>query len=379
MMNNRVKLAMVWAIITVACFSCESRNKTGFGDEIVYQFVKIDSFQVDRPNRIRMLDYNAKENEFLAYDQITHEFLRIDGEGDVLEAVKRFGEGPNEYSTSMIAASFNHEGEGYLLQSSNEFIQYSSEWEVKDRLRIAPFQIIKTYTGPRSQVPYFYLEGLSEPFFFSNFFSGVPVHHFKAKDDYSSQKLIELYNPMKGSLEWALGFDTKLIQDSDLSQNELRPNQIFALDKMSKLLYLTFQNGKAVGVYDLANNFAPKDEISFVQKDFVKTNKSRNTALLDFGSDGLGVLYFTGLSEGAAQIRKERDADDLPYQDPSLYRFVMLQEGSQLEKEVAFPLGTEPHSEIIQLPGNRILLRDRDNGSEEPDYSSYSIFELMSS
>lgn len=33
-------------------------------------------------------------------------------------------------------------------------------------------------------------------------------------------------------------------------------------------------------------------------------------------------------------------------------------------------------SEIVQLPGNRILLRDRYMEDNEPEYSTYSIFQL---
>lgn len=306
-------------------------------DEQECKFDVVKSFRIDRPNRIRILDYSESNDEFLSYDPVTDDFLLINGSGKVLEAASRYGEGPNEYNTNIIAASLNHEGEGYYVHSSNEFIWYSKNWEIEQRLRISPFHTIKLYSGPKYNVPYYHLESNKQPYYFTNFFSGLSIHHFKAKNDYSSQKLIELYNADKDSLEWVLPFDTEFFSHSELNQNELRPTQLFALDKMSKLLFLTFKSAKVIGVYDLANNFRLEKKINFDHQDFSITNKSGNTAVLHFGNQKMGILYFSGLSEGADQIKKEEDPDYLSYQDPKLYRIIILQEGLKQKIEVLFP------------------------------------------
>jgi len=375
-MGQPFKRFAILAIMTFFSFSCEnSTSRIEYAEE-VYNLEIIDSFKIDRPNRIRILDYNGSKNEFLAFDPITNEFLLIDGSGEVLEAIGRYGEGPNEYNTSLVAASFNDDGEGYYVQSSNEFIQYNKNWEIEKRLRISPFHTIKLYSGPKYSVPYYRLERYEQPHFFANFFSGLQVHHFLAKDDYSSQKLIEHYNADKDSLEWVLPFDAEFFPLSELDQNELRPTQFFALDKMSKLLFLTFKSGKVIGVYDLANGFKLEQKINFDHQEFINSNNSRNTALLHFGNQKLGVFYYTGLSEGAEQIKKDKDPDYSSYQDPTLYRIIILKGGQQQKNEVMFPTQSEPHSEIIQMPNHRLLLRDIDKGDVEPEFSSYTIYEL---
>jgi hypothetical protein len=57
---------------------------------------------------------------------------------------------------------------------------------------------------------------------------------------------------------------------------------------------------------------------------------------------------------------------------------ILIQDGLQQEAEIAFPPGCEPHAEILSLPGKRLLLKDKYRGEDEPDYSTYSIFELKS-
>ena len=52
---------------------------------------------------------------------------------------------------------------------------------------------------------------------------------------------------------------------------------------------------------------------------------------------------------------------------------IMIRDGVQEEKELEFPENSEPNAEIVQLPGNRILLRDKYTGDDEPDYSTYSV------
>lgn len=368
----------LYFIISVIFFSaCDNENDPDL--QVTYRLEKIDSFRVERDTRIRILDFNAVNKEYLAYDHIKEEILRLDDKGNVLEAVRRFGEGPHEYSTSLLAASFNHESGGYYLQSSNEFVWYNKDWEVKNRLKITPFHNIKFYTGPKLKVPYFHLQAKNEPYFFANFFTGVPVHNFDSKEDLSAKNLIELYNPVESTLEWVLPLDVSLLSKSDPNNGKLMINQIYALDPLSNLLYLSFQNGNRIGIYDITNKFELVKRIDFGHQEFSQTNKSKNKALLNFDNKEVGVLYYTGLSEGAEQIKKEQNPHYFSFQDPNLYKIIMLRDGEWLKStEIQFPLGSEPHSEILQLPNNRVLLRDMDPVDVEPEFSNYSIYELKS-
>ncbi|KEO73352.1 hypothetical protein EL17_13480 [Anditalea andensis] len=63
---------------------------------------------------------------------------------------------------------------------------------------------------------------------------------------------------------------------------------------MSNLLYLTFNSGKVIGVYDLANGFLLEKKMDFDYQEISNTNNSRNTALLHFGDQMLDCkLYRT--------------------------------------------------------------------------------------
>src|SRR5690606_34366832 len=135
-------LNMLITSLSLVCFSCNWNSKTGSEIETTYYLEKVDSIQVDRENKVRVLDFHPVSKHFLAYDQIAQEFLVLDRRGQVLEAVYRVGEGPNEYHSNILAASFDRERGGYSLLSSWEFLWYNENWEVEKRLRFTPQAII---------------------------------------------------------------------------------------------------------------------------------------------------------------------------------------------------------------------------------------------
>lgn len=364
------------------CFSCGRDSKNG--PETIktesYYLEKVDSIHIDRENRITVLDFNPVNKRFLAYDQITQEFLLLDERGRVLEAVYRVGEGPNEYNSNLLAASFNHERGGYYTLSSRDFLWFNENWEVEKRLPFAPQFSIRFYSGPRFKVPYYTLPGELEPYLFTNFFTRTNTAVIGEEGDVTSKNLIELYNPQKDSLEWGLPNDPRLLPEFELDKENRQTMAVplFVLDNEEKLMYLTFESSGEIGVFDLANGFELKEKIAFGQESFTQSNKSKNTALFNFGSGTFGILYFMGLSEAAIQARRNNNPDYFAFSDPSLYQLIMVRDGLQQENEIEFPAGCEPHSEIVQLPGNRILLRDQYMGDDEPEYSTYSVFKLMS-
>lgn len=373
-------LIITFSLFYISC-SRESTTYSEFNSKTTFYLEKVDSIRIDRENRVRLLDFDLDNSRFLAYDHITQEFLILDDRGQELDSKYRVGDGPNEYNSSMVAASFNNEGEGYFMLSSNEFLWYNVTWEVEKRIRIASHVQIRFYSGPKLKVPYYRLSSSSDPYFFTSFFSGI--NSFVAGSDekeITSKYLIEQFNPHNGNLEWKLSNDPELIPDFELDKDnkEMKPVQIFALDSEAKIMYLTFERSKEIGIYDLANDFELKGKISFDHESFTLTNKSKNTALFNFGDRMLGVLYFMGLSENATEARRSNNSDYFPFTDPSLYRLIVVQNGFQQKNEIKFPLNCEPHSEIIQISENRILLRDKYMGNDEPEYSTYSVFELKS-
>lgn len=373
-------LKVLLVSLLLFCFSCGGNSDSV--SEIMrtsYYLEKVDSIHIDRENTVTLLDFNPASNKFLAYDQITQEFLVLDERGRILEVVYRIGEGPNEYNSNLLAASFNHEEEGYYLLSSREFLWFNENWEVDKRFRFTPQVYIRFYTGPRFEVPYYTLPGDEDPYLFTNFFTRTNTGVIGEEDD-TSKYLIELYNPQKDSLEWMLPNDPQLLPEFELDKDnrQTRPVPLFVLDNEAKLMYLTYERSGEIGVFDLANGFELKEKIAFDQESFIRSNNSRNIALFPYAPAMFGVLYFMGLSEAATQTRINNNPDYYAFFDPSLYRLIMVRDGLQQANEIEFPAGCEPHSEIMQLPNNRILLRDKHMGDDEPEYSTYSIFELKS-
>lgn len=373
-------LGLLALSLLLFCFSCgRGKTESEMKNETVYYLIKVDSVRIDRENKVKILDFEPVRQRFLAFDPITQEFLLLDQRGQVLEATHRVGEGPNEYNSSLIAASFNQGQGGYYTLSSRDFLWFNEKWEVQNRIRFGSYFQLFFYTGPRFKVPYYRLSSVSEPYFYTSFFSGVNSGA-RNIDGIASNTLIEQYNPQKDSLEWVMSNDPQLLPDFELDKEneQTHPVQVYALDREAKVMYLTFERSHQIGIYDLANDFELKQKISFDQESFSQSNKSKNIALFNFSPETIGVLYFIGLSEAASQARKATDSDYFPSFDPSLHRLIMIQDDLQQKEEIEFPLDCEPGSEMIQLPGNRILLRDQYQGDDEPEYSTYSIFELKS-
>ncbi|GAB2619255.1 hypothetical protein GCM10026987_16130 [Belliella aquatica] len=338
--------------------------------------MKIDSFKVSRENKIRILDFQESRESFLGYDAIREEFLLLNKEGEVLEHVKRVGEGPNEYKTNLIAASFDRDNLGYYLLSSQEFIHYDYSWRIIDRTIFSSYYTVNLYSGPRTKVPYFTKEGDSGIRFFSSFFSNVGVHRFDLKDNLDEQKLIEYYDTNSEEIKWAMNLDLDFFSPSELDQQYFSPIQIYHLDQKENLLYLTFRNSNLLGIYDLNDDFKLLKKVNLEHSSFLKTNQARNVSLNKLGNGQLMLLYFSGKSEGDIQIETEKNPNYLAYQDPSCYRFMIIDSNSEEMIEIPFPKGVEPHSEILNFGKDSILLRDQESPNVEQDFSNYSIFKL---
>ncbi|MEX2512453.1 MAG: hypothetical protein WD398_06075 [Cyclobacteriaceae bacterium] len=141
------------------------------------------------------------------------------------------------------------------------------------------------------------------------------------------------------------------------------------LDGRGKVLEAVFRVGEGPNEYNsslLAASFN-QEEGGYLAQSSVEFH---------FNTDLFGILYFEGLSEAATDVRKSADPDYLPIKDPSLYRMIVIHDGVKQVQEIGFPPSCDPRSEILPLPDNRVLFRDRYKGEEEPEYHTYSIFEL---
>ncbi|WP_035804451.1 hypothetical protein [Lunatimonas lonarensis] len=366
-------LAFIWAGV-----GCEPRDSSGSSERGFYVLEKVDSFTVHRETDLRMLDYHPEKKQFLAVDKVTGEFLLLDQGGNLLQAVNRRGEGPHEYSSNLVALSFNREQEGFLAQSSREQIRYNEAWEVEHRIRFSSYAGINFYTGPRYAVPYYRLPSAADLYFFTSFFSGVGVGLGEALPEEIATKLVEQFNPEKGELEWVMPYDTDLLPhfEVDDTRKDVRPVPVYHLNSEAGRLYLTFHRSNQVGVYDLIRDFSLLERMEFSHHSFSAANNAKNVGLFQFDEESIGILYFRGLPEPTVALRKESDSGYFPFMDPSLFYFVLLQNGEPQEREVPFPVNCDVREEKLLLPGGRLLLREQYTGDVEQEDFVYFVYEL---
>jgi hypothetical protein len=227
-------------------------------------------------------------------------------------------------------------------------------------------------------VPYYRTPNDSAIYFFTHFLSGVNTGMGAEEVGEVAAHLIEQYNPQKQGLEWVFPFDSERLPtyDRDEKSKDKKPVQVYALDKAKGLMYLTFERSTEVGIYDLANDFELKEKMEFSHTTFSPSQNAKNIGLYPFNPSLIGILYYKGLSEAATEARKSNDPEYAPSMDPSLYHLIVLVDGKQQEQEIGFPSYCEPRREILVLPGNRLMLRDKYTGNTEPEFYTFSIFEF---
>ena len=130
-----------------------------------------------------------------------------------------------------------------------------------------------------------------------------------------------------------------------------------------------------MGIYDMANGFELKKKTSFNHDSFSLTKKAKNIGVFQFSPNLQLILYFEGLSEAATKVRKSKESNFFPLMDPSLYYGIVIKDWKQVQ-EISIPLSFDPMSEILPLPGNRILFRDRYTGDVEPEFHTYSMYTM---
>jgi hypothetical protein len=376
------QLCTATSVLGIMCigFACGARDGSGGAGQKGFFLEKVDSITVYRETELRMLDYHPEKQQFLAVDIVTEEFLLIDMRGEVLEQIYRRGEGPNEYNSDLLAVGFNLENGGYLAQNSIEQIRFDETWEVEERIRFASYSGIFFYSGPRMKVPYYRLSEDSGLYFFTNFFTGVNNGVGGEVPTEIAANLIEQYNPGKGDLEWVMRHDKELLPEFELDdkQKDQPPTQVYSLNRKQGKLYLTFDRSTEIGEYDLTKDFELIGKTSFSHETFSAAQNAKNVGLFEFGNEMFGVLYYQGLSEAASSTRRESDPDYFPFLDARLYSFILLHKGDMQGEEIPFPESCDPRAEMLSLPGNRLLLREKYRGDVEPEHFKYFIYELKS-
>lgn len=361
-------------IFLALLFSCREKNASSPVLEI--DLVKIDSFVVQRDTRFRILDHEAASGNYLGYDPITKSFLIIDRQGKIVQEVSRIGEGPNEYNSNLSTAAFNKVGGGVFLQSPNELLWYDENWDIKKRWKYAPNFGVTVYSGPRFTTSYYFKEDKESPLVFTAFFPGIKIPFAEILSISRNGGIVEVFESSKDSLAWKLPIDFGLHSPHSPTDKEFDLAQVNYLDTENKVLLLTFDNSLVVGVHDMNADFELVRKFTLPKDDLVDKGRGKTVKLFPAFDQGLLLLRYSGMSELELARRKEANSTYSPVQDAQLYRFYYLNKDKSVFKELPFPDGIEPNSELIMLGSGKILMREKDREDAEMNHSSYSIYEI---
>lgn len=361
-------------VLIVPLFSCQE-NKSQIA-EINIALVKIDSLIIQKETRIRILDHHSNTGNFLGYGPITKSFLLIDGKGKILEEVNRFGQGPNEYSANLSSAAFNEDGGGVFLQSSNELIWYDENWVIKNKWKYAPNFGVTIYGGPRFSTPYYFEKNSPAPLIFTSFFSNVKIQFHEEQRRLGISKIVEVFDSSKDKLDWKLPIDFSLYNEYKPKDNEFDLSPVYYLNKEKKVLLLSFDNSLTVGAYDMSSEFDLLWLFNFEKNQLSDKGNGKTVKIFQNANHDFVILRYSGIADLELLSKKEENSSYSPLQDSQLYRFYYVSEDKKVLKELPFPAGHEPNSELIILGEGKFLIRCKDDEDTEMNYSSYSVFEI---
>ncbi|WP_339706559.1 hypothetical protein [Algoriphagus aquimarinus] len=101
---------------------------------------------------------------------------------------------------------------------------------------------------------------------------------------------------------------------------------------------------------------------------------AKNQKLLNLGNNTYLLQYFTGISQAEYD---GRNSEENPYEGPldeTEQRIIIFAGEKQISKELPGITG----SLILPLPGNKILVQERENTEIEEEFTRFSIYQLQS-
>jgi len=124
-MRFKALLLLISVALILLVNSCGSKN-----NEIKviksYKAVIEDSVMINRLSRVKLLDYNAYENELLLHDRQTREIILIDKKGEIISKFNPHVEGPSYAGDYDFGWSF-YENKGLVCHSSYYFYQFDKQ------------------------------------------------------------------------------------------------------------------------------------------------------------------------------------------------------------------------------------------------------------
>lgn len=388
-LNFRIRSIFFFTSVLFIAVSCGSDPEKASADSAdAYSLVKVDSFQVDNFTRVVIRDYSPEEKKFLGYSTSQDDILEISEKGEILKRVNKKGDGPESYG------NWNPVGMGFgpdslrILEFPFEVIVYDQNYEQKYRHRyLSPLPIRANM--PLGSPPH-YVKGDSTFLLIgpSNYLSANYLTRTKEGKD-TLQNFYQMHLE-SGTVKSIIPYEASSIYSStDLVYFE-RMGKTFFIDQQENELYLLHDVENKIRVYGLEDlklkkeiplshselqEYSPlpiETEFSDSRVALLKNNSGKNMNMIPLDSGTVLVRYFTGLTEAEFDSRNSEEEPYAPLSDPAEQRFLILNDGVQLEGELDGISG----SIVMSLPGNRILVQEPENPDQEEEFTRFSIYEL---
>lgn len=392
MMNRNLKISLQILMGTwiLGAFSCDSEQGSNESQEdIRYQLVKIDSFEVENFTQILIRDYSPEEKRYLGYAMVEDEILEISESGEILKRVKKKGEGPGLYGNwNPIGLGFGPEGLR-IAELPFEIYAYDSTYEVIHQQRIQSPLPIRTF-GPMGKPPYF--ENQDSTFFLvgpTNYLSA----HYLIRDEEGRDTLQNFYqiNIKTGDMKSVVPYQENSIYfESENIYQELMTKS-FLIDEESNELLLLHSLEKEIEVYELPR-LTLKATIPLNYRELLRysplpietpgnderINKlrfmaGRNLDLIKIDTDFYLMKYYTGISEAEFQARNESDALYSPLSDPEEQGIILIKN----QKQLPFELPSIPEKILFGLGDGKFLVQQPSNPEVEEEVTRFGIYQIQ--
>lgn len=381
-----VKLAGI-VIIPIILFSCYNERRRKSEDLDSYYLKKENEFIIHSLSSVEILDYFLEDSLYLGYTN-THsgkEICLINESGDIIISKNMQGEGPDQHSSNLSCLAFAENGDIWAM-TGVEVLRYNQQLNLLEKFTFKANSMITLYKSSKI-FSYFRKESNQTGITFPVNPSGVSRYEYGNTENYTSGKLLELYDQSKKQSKEIVPVSDRRITEEFfwIVRGFFAP--VYAIDSETSKLFLTSTFENELTIYDLnadtvvarldifhgdQTSVSPpspisKQKLSQTSENWLLTPMNHSIHNLDSGL--IALEYLIGVSVNPkpgkldAQIRQDF------YQN----RLILFDQNQQISGDLAIP---EQGIVRTSLPGNRLLIKV-DNLEKEEDFSRYVIFKVM--
>ncbi|MCS5490271.1 hypothetical protein [Algoriphagus limi] len=387
MSNYKYPLLLGIIAFVASCSQKESIQESD--NEKPFRLTKIDSFEVQNLTRVFIRDYSPEERIYLGYSMVEDEILEISEEGEVLNRIKKKGEGPDLYGNwNPIGISFGPNQER-VVELPFRIVTYDANYEVLQDQRIQSPLPIRTF-GPMGRTEYFQAED-------TTYYLVGPCNYLSAhylimnEEGRDTLKNFFQINILSGEMKSVVPYREESPYKSTEGIYQELMTKSFLVDHKTDELWLVHALSKDIEVYDLPQ-FNLSKTIPLIHEEFMSYSPvpigtqgndeqitplrflaGRNKQLIQLEPNLFLINYYKGISEAAYQTRIAEDATYTPTIDPKENSIIIILDGKQVGAE----LPSVPGSILFGLGDGKFLVQEPENPEVEEEKTKFSVYQLI--